>query len=88
MPYRQRLEPKALHPVFDQLRTLRIEQGLTQGEVGKRSGYSLDVIFKMETGKNLPRMKTFLDLCDFLNVDVQLVLRQKTERRVDRCLTY
>ena len=51
------------------LKTLRLEKGLTQKQLGERSGIADPTIRKYESGKLNPKLETIQKLADALQVD-------------------
>ena len=72
---------------------LRIEKGLTQGELAKELGISKSTIGMWETGKRLPSPELYEQLADFFNVDIDYLygrtpIRQKERYDEDGNLQY
>ena len=59
------------------IRVLRIQKGLTQGQLAAHLNVSDKTISKWESGKGLPEIETLLSLSDFFNVTVDDILRAK-----------
>lgn len=58
----------------DRLRKARVERGITQQELGKRSGLAQALISKLEGGKHQPRFDTLQRYATGLNLSVEQLL--------------
>lgn len=58
----------------------RKENGLTQADLSKKLGITVQAISKWENGKSLPDPSIMLELCELLNINVNELL---TGRRLD-----
>ncbi len=57
----------------------RIENKITQKEMADFLGMSMNYISKLENGKTKIELKTFIKICDFLNVSIYDVLNEKND---------
>ncbi len=68
---------------FEQrLREVRTEHGLSQEDVGRRTGLHATAIGRLERGAREPRLKTILRLADGLGVPPGALLDTVGERRL------
>lgn len=56
------------------LKRLRLEKGLTQGDLAKYSGLKQSSIAMYETGKRNPKIDVLERLADFFNVDIDYLM--------------
>lgn len=56
------------------IKTLRLKQGWTQGELGKRCGMSTNAVCSLETGKAWPTKSTVERLCNVFDVPASYLL--------------
>ena len=56
------------------LKRLRLEKGLTQGDLAKYSGLKQSSIAMYETGKRNPKIDVLERLADFFNVDIDYLI--------------
>ena len=62
------------------LKELRIEKGLTQEELAKKSGISLKTISRYELGETLPRSQKYYEkLAEALDVDTNYFLSKEAD---------
>lgn len=61
--------------------TCRKENGLTQANLAKKLGITVQAISKWENGKSLPDPSIMLDLCEILGINVNELL---TGKKLDR----
>jgi transcriptional regulator with XRE-family HTH domain len=61
------------------LREVRTEQGLSQDDLGRRTGLHATVIGRLEYGVREPRLKTILRLADGLGVPTGALLDDPTD---------
>lgn len=75
----------------DSLRSVRLERGMSLGDLAKRTGVSKKNLRRYESGKNLPRAATVFNLAQSLDTDVASLLdmrrifarlREETDRIV------
>lgn len=59
------------------IKTLRIEKGLTQEELGEKLGLDKGTVSKMERGENAPTAKTLIALREIFNVSTDWILTGK-----------
>ena len=64
------------------LREVRTEHGLSQEDVGRRTGLHATAIGRLERGAREPRLKTILRLADGLGVPPGALLDTVGERRL------
>ena len=63
--------------IGERVRAARREAGLSQTELGKRVGYSLNGIAKIERGETDPKFSSLVKIADALNLSiVDLVLEE------------
>jgi transcriptional regulator with XRE-family HTH domain len=67
---RQRLA----HALGAAAREARLQRGLTQGEVADRVGIAMEVYGRIERGRLLPSIRTFLGMCRVLEADARVLL--------------
>lgn len=56
------------------LKELRMQNGLTQGELGAYLGYGFTAIANYESGRNEPSLRDFMRLCEVLGVSADYLL--------------
>ena len=66
-------ESRMEYKLMSEIIRLRKEQGLSQSELAKRTGYKQQVISRIEKKENSPTLKTLCSILDVLNYDIQLV---------------
>ncbi|MPQ44342.1 helix-turn-helix domain-containing protein [Clostridium tarantellae] len=59
---------------------IRINLGLTQKEVSKRSGLSLSMVSKFETQQCVPNLKTFLKYMQGVGLDWEFILKKDVKK--------
>lgn len=64
----------------DKLRRLRKAQGLTQGELAKKAGVSINTIVRYETGKNSPKLELLEDIFKVLETSISPEKMNQYER--------
>ena len=64
------------HP-GQRIKTLRIEKGLTQEELGEKLGLDKGTVSKMERGENAPTAKTLIALREIFGVSTDWILTGK-----------
>lgn len=67
------------HKLIDNLAAIRRYKGLTQGEVGSRSGFSKSNISRMEANVHSPSFNTLCDYIDGLGFKFKVVLLKEEE---------
>lgn len=65
--------------IGERLRALRKERGLSQGELGEKSGIHFTHISRCERGLSQPTADTLRRLADALNVSVSAIMDEATE---------
>lgn len=66
----------------EQIRRLRKARHLTMKELGETLGYSVDYIWKVETGRAYPSGKFIQALADFFGADLLLDVPEDSESRL------
>lgn len=68
--------------VAENIRAAREAAGLTQAQVGERSGILVPVLSRLESGrqKHLPSLSTFLKVAEAIGVEPAELLREKKRR--------
>ncbi len=61
------------------IQATRMENKITQKEMADFLGLSMNYISKLENGKTKIELKTFIKICDFLNISIYDVLNEKTD---------
>ena len=61
------------------IQATRIENKISQKEMADFLGISLNYISKIENGKTNIDLKTFMKICDFLNISIYDVLNEKSD---------
>ena len=61
------------------IQVTRMENNISQKEMADFLGISLNYISKLENGKTKIELKTFLKICDFLNISIYDVLNEKSD---------
>ena len=61
------------------IQATRMENKITQKEMADFLGLSMNYISKLENGKTKIELKTFIKICDFLNISIYAVLNEKTD---------
>lgn len=64
---------KARVDLLKQLAALREKENLTQRELSEKSGIDKTVIWKMETGKTIPRVDTFVNALSAMGYHLEIV---------------
>ena len=66
-----------LEKAFGQvLRQIRLERGLSQEDLGFRSGYHRTYISQLERGQKNPSLRTLFHLAEVLGVDADEMIRR------------
>ena len=67
------------------IKTLRLQQKLTQKQLAESINVSEKAVSKWETGKGLPDSSIMMDLCNILDISVNdLLSGEKIEKREKR----
>lgn len=61
------------------IQTTRMENKVSQKEMADYLGISMNYISKLENGKTKIELKTFIKICDFLNISIYDVLNEKSD---------
>ncbi len=61
------------------IQATRINNKITQKEMAEFLGLSLNYVSKLEHGRTKIDLKTFMRICDFLNISIYDVLNEKSE---------
>ncbi len=61
-----------------QMRQLRCERGLTQGQVADALSVSVQAVSKWECGKNLPDIALLPEIADLFGVTIDELIREKS----------
>ena len=61
------------------LQETRIQNKITQKQMAKQLGISINYISQLEKGKASAEFEKFVRVCDFLNVSIYEVLNEKNE---------
>ena len=61
------------------IQATRIENKISQKEMADFLGISMNYISKLENGKTKIELKTFIKICDFLNISIYDVLNEKSD---------
>ena len=61
------------------IQATRMENKITQKEMADFLGLSMNYISKLENGKTKIELKTFIKICDFLNISIYDVLNEKSD---------
>lgn len=56
------------------IRILRKERGLSQGELAKKCGISVNAMSQIETNASFPQKNTIVKICDMLEIPVSYLL--------------
>jgi transcriptional regulator with XRE-family HTH domain len=77
--------PTGLHPLVVELRALRIQAGMSMGELARKSGLNLSTISEMEAGHYWPTLKSLGMYASAMGVklalkDMKVVLIDKEEK--------
>jgi DNA-binding XRE family transcriptional regulator len=75
---------RAYFRVARQLAERRLELGLTQGELAKRSGVPQSEISRIETGNGNPTVRTLAALAKILKADLAVIPRDKKTGRASK----
>ena len=65
------------------LKELRLENGLTQAELGERIGVSAKIISKWENGESLPQCEHLSNLADAFNITIDELFGRTHSEKVD-----
>lgn len=68
---------KARVYLMKQIADLREKEKLTQRELSEKSGIDKTVIWKMETGKTIPRVDTFINALSAMGYHLEIVANDK-----------
>ena len=60
------------------IQTTRMENKISQKEMADFLGISMNYISRLENGKTKIELKTFIKICDFLNISIYDVVNQKS----------
>lgn len=71
----RKLELERTAKLINLIEARRHELGLTQKQLGERSGLKQSYITRVESGTTIPRIDTLLRLADALELDVTLIPR-------------
>jgi transcriptional regulator with XRE-family HTH domain len=58
----------------DRIKTLRLNKGLTQGDLGKYLDVSASAIYKWETGKAQPDINSITKMCQLFDVSSDFLI--------------
>ena len=61
------------------IQATRMENKISQKEMADFLGISLNYISRLENGKTKIELKTFIKICDFLNISIYDVLNEKSD---------
>ena len=61
------------------IQTTRMENKISQKEMADFLGISMNYISRLENGKTKKELKTFIKICDFLNISIYDVLNEKSD---------
>ena len=61
------------------IQVTRIENKITQKQMAEFLGISMNYISKLENGETKIDLKTFMKICDFLNISIYDVLNKKND---------
>ncbi len=61
------------------IQTTRMENKISQKEMADFLGISMNYISRLENGKTKIELKTFIKICDFLNISIYDVLNEKSD---------
>lgn len=61
------------------IQTTRMENKISQKEMGDFLGISMNYISRLENGKTKVELKTFMKICDFLNISIYDILNEKSD---------
>ena len=61
------------------MQTTRMENKISQKEMADFLGISMNYISRLENGKTKIELKTFIKICDFLNISIYDVLNEKSD---------
>lgn len=67
----------------EKLKTLRVEMGLTQTQVAKRTGVVVSAISAYESGMRYPSYKVLIKLAALYHVTTDFLLGVSTTRSID-----
>ncbi|MCI0526581.1 MAG: helix-turn-helix domain-containing protein [Nitrospira sp.] len=65
-------KPSTAHPLFRELRRLRLEKGWTRAELAKRTGYCRSNICRWEMGRSAPSWSSVLVWLEAMNVELKV----------------
>lgn len=60
-----------------QIRAYRINDGISQRELSRRSGVTQNIISRMENGLATPQFETLIKLAETLDLDVEIIIKKK-----------
>lgn len=61
--------------VAQKLKDLRVERGLSQGELAKKSGLDRKTVNRIENGRFSPSLDTLIRVCSTMSVTVSEVVK-------------
>lgn len=61
------------------IQATRVENKISQKEMADFLGISMNYISRLENGKTKIELKTFIKICDFLNISIYDVLNEKSD---------
>lgn len=61
------------------IQTTRMKNKISQKEMADFLGISMNYISRLENGKTKIELKTFIKICDFLNISIYDVLNEKSD---------
>ena len=61
------------------IQATRMENKISQKEMADFLGISMNYISRLENGKTKVELKTFMKICDFLNISIYDVLNEKSD---------
>lgn len=72
-----------LNNYFEKIKTLRINQDMTQKDIADFLQMTVNAYQKYEYGKREPNMETFIALADFFNVSLDYLVGRKFPKEED-----
>ena len=66
---------RPVHPVIDQLRSMRVAKGLSQADLAEKLGYAKNTVNRSEGGVKAPDFRFIVDYADYLGYDLELSKR-------------
>ena len=67
----------------ERLKALRLEQNLTQGQLGEIIGVKHFSIYSYEKGRSCPEMKSLIALADYFNVSIDYLTGRTDKREIN-----